>query len=47
MIMKPQNNSWDFDEFIGFVVFGASTAIYCYWIGFLLNKIIHICVNLI
>jgi hypothetical protein len=45
--MKSIDHSWNLDEFIGLVVFGGTTAIYCYWIGFLLNKIIHILVNLI
>jgi hypothetical protein len=45
--MKSSDRSWDLDEFIGLVVFGVPTAVYCYWIGYALFQIIHICVNLI
>jgi hypothetical protein len=38
---------WSIDEIIGLVVFGGPTAIYCYWIGHTIFKIINIAVNLI
>jgi len=41
------NRSLDFDETIGLVVFGAPTAVYCYWIGYGLFEIINIVLNLI
>jgi hypothetical protein len=45
--MEPKDRHWDLDEFIGLVVFGIPTAIYCYWIGYALFYIIHIGINLI
>jgi hypothetical protein len=31
--MKSGDRPWDLYEFIGLVVLGGPTAVYCYWIG--------------
>jgi hypothetical protein len=47
--MKSDINQekWSIDKVMGLVVFGGPTAIYCYWIGHTIFKIINIAVNLI
>ena len=44
--MKSTDRTWDLNEFIGLVVFGGPTAIYCYWIGHTIFEIIHSVVTL-
>jgi hypothetical protein len=45
--VKSTDRPWDLDEFIGLVVLGGPTAVYCYWIGHAIFQIINILVNLI